>query len=193
MYSPKPKTKYEKLITTISVIASVIATLGVLVTVISSTVDYRTKAGLSPFGGANEEFVVSKAQVNALNSEIIAIKKEQARLNDQINSLSSTTSPNTLAVEVVGLRNSANNVDQRLTKIEGIIVQDPQKALEIPLLRKDLDNLVSKTDLQIALLRQDIERSYNLMLVTIVALTVAVLAPALGNIFRKDEKEKDKE
>jgi hypothetical protein len=142
-------------------------------------------------GGVNTE-LPTKAQIETVNSEIIAIKQEQIRLTEQINALSLTAPENSLTTDVIGIKNSVSNIDERLTKIEEIIIQDPQKSLEVPLLRKDLENISTTTTFQISAIRQDVERSYNLILVTLVALAVAVFAPSLGNIFKKDIDEKKK-
>jgi len=127
--------------------------------------------------------------VQSLEAELKSVKDEQSRLNQRIEALSQITDQTALSAEISGIKNSVNDLDIRFSKIENILVQDPQKSLEIPLMRKDLDNLVTTTDLQIALLRQDAERSYNLMLVTIVALAIGILAPALGNLFKKNQNE----
>jgi hypothetical protein len=128
-----------------------------------------------------------------VEDNINSIKDEQKRLNERIDALSKVTNQTALSAEVTDIKSSVDDLNTRFSKVEGILIQNPQEAVAIPLLRKDLDNLSSKTDLQIALLQQDADRSYNLVLVTIVALAIAVLAPALGNIFKKDEKGKDKE
>ena len=168
--------------------ASVIAGIIALMITSLSLLDLRTNAGLSPSNGTEAELAM-KAQIENINSEIMSIKQEQAKLIEQINALSQPTSETALTRDITNLRSSVNDVDERLAKIEGIIVQDPQEALEVPFLRKDLENVSSTTELQISDLRQDVERSYNLMLVTIVALAVAVLAPALSNLFRKNREE----
>ena len=185
----KNRTSLTKTIEVISTVASVLAGLLTLLALFPST---RSLVGLKPSLGMDGG-LASQAQIEIINSEIAGIKQEQTKLNDQINALSQTTSQNVLASDVAGLKTSLNNVDERLTKIESVIVQDPQSALEIPLLRKDLENISTTTELQIAAIRQDIDRSYNLVFATIVSLVIAVLASAIGNMFKKDKEGKAKE
>lgn len=175
-------------------ISSIMGLTSVLVAFVALIIQFSNGNGISSGPAGRVLMGVSNEQaIQDLKAEIISIKSDQAKINSRIDGLTQIPGQTVSSVEITELKNTQSNLDNRFSRIENILVQDPLKSLEIPLMRKDLDNLVSTTDLQIALLRQDVERSYNLMLVTIVALAIAVLAPALSNIFKKSKDEKEKE
>lgn len=49
------------------------------------------------------------------------------------------TAETALASELADVKNSVETINTKLSKIENLIALNPQNALEIPLLRKDLD------------------------------------------------------
>ena len=52
-------------------------------------------------------------------------------------------------------------------------------------MRKDMEAIKDMNQLSTAGLRQDLERAYSLLVGTMVALAIAVLAPLISNIFGK--------
>jgi hypothetical protein len=91
-----------------------------------------------------------------------------ASLNERVDRLEATVqalthrghkrNPNVSAVAA-----SVRGLDARLTALEGAIGESPVKALEVPLLRRDLENLKQSDAAATDGLRSDYDRQYDLM------------------------------
>lgn len=85
------------------------------------------------------------------------------------------------------------NLSTRLGRIEASILDDPSKALEVPLLRRDLDS--SKDAAQDALngIQRDVDRQYDLMKWTMGTLVLGMGGLVVNQIVsaRKDAKAAD--
>jgi len=126
--------------------------------------------------------------VSALNERLSSIEGQINDLGGKIEGLSRLTDESKASAQLASVQSSLEGLQGRFTKIEGLIVQDPSKALEIPLLRKDLEGIKESTQITIGGLRQDLERAYTLLVGTMVALAIAVFAPAISNLFAKKEE-----
>ena len=67
----------------------------------------------------------------------------------------------------------------RQAAIEKIILTDPAKALELPILRRDLDDAQAAQAKDVVYLTQAIDRACNVMMGGLIALVVAILLMAL--------------
>ncbi|MGA3118832.1 MAG: hypothetical protein ABSF90_30970 [Syntrophobacteraceae bacterium] len=79
------------------------------------------------------------------------------------------------------------SIDERMLKIESVILADPQKVLELPLLKRDLQTLQQQLDRDINALRGENTHVYDLMkwLIGLMALvSLSLIGAAVGNIFR---------
>ena len=60
------------------------------------------------------------------------------------------------------MEKSLTDLESRLTRLEQAISQDPARALEIPLLRKDFDNLENTQDTRLSAIQESIAQVYDL-------------------------------
>ena len=149
-------------------------------------------AFFSPTEGVKRPVLASQDSVVALNERVSSIEGRINELGSKIEGLSRLTDESKASAELASVQGSLDGLQGRFTKIEGLIVQDPSKALEIPLLRKDLESIKESTQLTIGGLRQDLERAYTLLVGTMVALAIAVLAPAVSNLFARKQQPEPK-
>jgi len=56
-----------------------------------------------------------------------------------------------------------DNLDKDMTALQSAVLEDPVKALELPLLRRDLENARVANDAGVQSVKADIERQYDLM------------------------------
>ena len=161
----------------------IIATLFALVGVIASIVD------LFQFKSTLEKPVPREDQIKVVQRDFDAVKNEIATIKDQIGALSKIPDQSKLSVQLERIENSIKDLQDRFSGIENIILRDPQKSLEIPLLRKDIDDLKESSQLSLASLRADIERAYTIFIGTIAALFVTVIAPGITNMFKKQNRQ----
>ncbi len=80
------------------------------------------------------------------------------------------------------LRSEVALIDARLSALEAAIKEDPSKALAVPLLQRDLDNLASAHKAEIESLGAAIDRVYDLNKWFMGGLAVSLLSLALSNL-----------
>jgi hypothetical protein len=88
-----------------------------------------------------------------------------------------------------GLDKQSGAVNERMAKIEGVILGDPQKALELPLLKRDLQGLQQQIDRDLNALRAENARVYDFMkwLVGLMALvSLGLVGTAVSNVFKRE-------
>ncbi|HEY0069149.1 MAG TPA: hypothetical protein VGE04_04185 [Chloroflexia bacterium] len=144
---------------------------------------------LNPFD-SDLSRTAQRQQIASLRSDLIRMESDLAHLSEEVNALSRVPEDVSVAAQLGSLNSSLDNLHERFTRIESIIIADPAKALELPLIRKDIDSIREVNQSEAAAIRQDIERSYTLIIGTILTLALAVLATAFSNITKKG-KEKD--
>jgi hypothetical protein len=67
-----------------------------------------------------------------------------------------------LYLEIKKLSSAVDDISSREGKLESAIMQNPAKALEVPLLRRDLDNLKDSQQSTFLTLKDGIDRVYDL-------------------------------
>ena len=116
---------------------------------------------------------ITKKKVHAL--------EEQLRSAIEASQLSATTPETSVLVsEISGLSN-------RMQKIESWIVHDPEQAVAIPLLTKEIDELTKSVDYHIQNTNRAFDRFYSIgqwFIAIIVAVIVGILGPSIGNLLR---------
>lgn len=140
-------------------------------------------------------FPPQRQPVHASHSSVIELKAKVSNIEGRINELggkieglSRLSDESKTSAQLSSVQGSLDGLQERFTKIEGLLAQDPLKALEIPLLRKDLEFIEESTQLTISGLRQDLDRTYTLLVGTMMALVITVLASAVSSLFAKKQQ-----
>ena len=112
-------------------------------------------------------------------------------LNNDIDTIISIArNPNIVEkINIIKINRSIDSLKLSVNKIEKIIIQDTDKALEIPMLKKDIENIKERNALEIDLLKSHIDNYNNFMLATLGVLAIGTLANALINIGKREEKK----
>ena len=88
------------------------------------------------------------------------------------------------------LEKQTSAVDQRMAKLEAVILAEPQKALELPLLKRDLQAFQQQFDHDLNGVKAENERVYDLMkwLVGLMALvSLSLVGAAISNVFKREQ------
>lgn len=88
-----------------------------------------------------------------------------------------------MGTQVASLAVTAADLHTRQQRLESAIMDDPARALQIPLLRRDLDNLIAQQVQQVEAQRRDVERLYQLLIGLFAALAVSIVGPGLFGAF----------
>jgi hypothetical protein len=130
----------------------------------------------------------------ALRARIEVNTREVQRLRSELNSLNKPPSQGAMAAQVGNLTSRMDQMDEDLSALENAILRDPAKALEIPLLERDLENNQLANQAALAAVRQDIDRQYDLMkwiLGTFAVGIAGLIFTGLASV-RRESKERDK-
>jgi hypothetical protein len=141
----------------------------------------------------NTNAILTKAEVQSqING--VARQLEELRLNVEIvrNQIQDIGKNNpkqsVVALQLKTLDQSVSENQKKLTSLEAVILDNPQKALALPLIRRDIDGLKESYQTNIIASKQDIDRIYDqskwfigLMITT----AVGMMALAISNFFKK--------
>ena len=123
-------------------------------------------------------FTISDQQaVIELRKDLERVKAQQAAIK-----------PADLPPPLSALDARLKQLEQKQQRIERVIIADPNKALELPLIRRDLEALEERQAVSIEATRRSVEQVYDLSKWLIGALAVGVLSLALNTLLRRKDQ-----
>ena len=90
------------------------------------------------------------------------------------------------------LQQTLADIVKRLSSLEDVILDNPSKAVQTILLRKDLDNLKNSNQADVLMIKQEIERVYDLskwLAGLLFFLAFGILSLAVANVFKGRKTE----
>ncbi len=143
---------------------------------------------LAFFGGPDEASprlpTTGPTPVEQLEQEIDSLERELAIVRQQTESLAIVPEEAPVAAQLARLDQTLSAIDERLTGLEEAILTDPAKALQVPLLSNQVADLEERTEAAIAAQRENVDRVYDILKFSIVALAGGVLSMAIATVFR---------
>jgi len=94
--------------------------------------------------------------------------------------------------EYLKLEKPLNELTSRLSSIEGVLLDNPSKALRTVLIQKDLDNMKATNQAELFAVRQEIDRVYDLnkwLIGLMFTMAVGILSLAISNLFKGKKTE----
>lgn len=143
---------------------------------------------VSELGNAQRETI--SAIISA--QEIDSLKGQINQISESIRNASDATEGDGVSFKLIDLESRIENISNQLgiiKTIENAIVDSPERAMSIPILRKDMDSLQKGIADDVASLRTEIERIYDLgkwFLGLIASMTISILLLAVAE-FRKNK------
>lgn len=98
-----------------------------------------------------------------------------------------------VAAQLNHLETSVTDLQTRHSKLEEVILNNPTKAIEVPLIRRDLDNLKDSQQQNLLALKQGIDQVYDLNKWLLGAMAISIITLAISNFLKGKEKEKQQE
>jgi hypothetical protein len=114
---------------------------------------------------------------------MIELRKDVERVKAQQAAINPTDLPSPLSALDARLK----QIEQKQQRIERVIMADPNKALELPLMRRDLEALEERQAVSNEATRRSVEQVYDLSKWLIGALAVGVLSLALNTLLRRKD------
>lgn len=143
------------------------------------------------FDGKAKRQDTALADISALRSQIQSLDARLARLDDLSRALS--VPGTSISLEQRQLAGRIAALDERLKSIEGAVIESPERALSIPLLRKDIAESIKRVDEYRLASRSETDRLYEQqkwILGGIGTVLLAVIGGAITIIFRSLHKYK---
>jgi hypothetical protein len=99
----------------------------------------------------------------ALSARANITAKEVQQLKAVIATLQKPPSQGKLASQVSSMESKVRQIDGDVSALQNAILRDPAKALEVPLLRRDIESNQLANQAALVAIQQDIDRQYDLM------------------------------
>jgi hypothetical protein len=128
-------------------------------------------------------------------TEISTVSADIQRLRAEVNALSRSPDRTAVGPQLARLDTIAADLQRRQQRIEGAIMADPAKALQLPLLHRDIEMLRAAQLQQVEGLRKEVDRLYDVTKWVIGGLSAAVLMMVLqfgSSVFRQRSGESER-
>jgi glutamine synthetase type III len=120
-------------------------------------------------------------------NEIAQLGVEIDKLKTRLDSLSNIPKEDKLYLQLQKLSSSAADLKVREDKLEAVILSNPSKALEVPLLQRDLDSIKTAQQTNIIAFKDSVDRIYDLNKWLVGAMAISVITLAIGNFLKSKE------
>lgn len=176
---------------TVSIIVALIGLIAGVATVIvgnlspalKSSVDDRTKELL-------ESVITRETKSYKSDLELLSNKVEQTEA--LIKNLSKVPDGAKVAVQLKQQKEAIVALGDRLNKMEDAVLEDPAKALEMPLLRNDFDHLKESYEADALALRDEVSRIYDLnkwFIGLMFSMAIGIIGLAITNFIKSPKKD----
>jgi hypothetical protein len=119
--------------------------------------------------------------------EIKKINETLKDLESIKSSISDIPKESSVYIEIKRLDSSVNDINTRSAKLESVILENPAKALETLLLRRDLDKVKEAQQAALVNLKDSIDRVYDLNKWLLGAMAVSIVTLAAGSFLKQKE------
>lgn len=111
------------------------------------------------------------------------------QLAAQLESLAKMPPEANANIKLQAMDTTLTDLKTRQSKIEEVILSNPAKAIELPLLRKDLDSLKDAQQQGVTAIKQGVDQVYDLNKWLLGAMAVSIVTLAISNLIKSREKE----
>lgn len=131
-----------------------------------------------------------EAQASNFRQLIKRLDKDEAAINGLSNSPPTNSA---LSAQLKELQSVVGNTSSQVAELDKAIMASPEKALEIPLLQRDLQNVKADDEAAIVALREEINRLYGLgewFLGLMFTMAVGIISLAVSNFLPRIPAQK---
>ena len=132
------------------------------------------------------------ARISALVGRISSLEAQLTATRTQFSKPPSLPPEAMVPAELKKLQSTVDDLNGRLVKLEGAILATPAKALEIPLLQRDLENVKTSQQSMMAAVKDGVDRVYDLNKWLLGAMAVSVISLAAASFLKGKEPTKAK-
>ena len=128
--------------------------------------------------------LVATKQIVELSDKLNAVDDQVKRVEQRIQSLSAIPKEDALNIEIQNLKASTIELTTKQGKNKSAILESPSKALEIPLLRRDLDSVRQLQQSGLVAMKESVDRIYDLSKWLMGGIAVSIVSLALSNLLK---------
>lgn len=138
---------------------------------------------------AHQEPAPAAANLNDVRHRLDRLELQNRELKTQVETISRANVPGQvrLTAELNNVQNTVGRIDGQLSELKDAVIDDPTKALRLPILARDLQATREANQTSLAGLRQDIDRQYDLMKFVVGTLALSIIGTLVTvwvNLFR---------
>jgi|GEM_PF-7088464 len=133
---------------------------------------------------AGRSVVSIEERITRIDSEVDNLSTEFKNLRDSLNNISTLPKEAKLSFQLQQTQKTLANIEGRQDRLEQVIVTSPSKVLEIPLIKRDLENLKDAQKAEILTIKDGVDRVYDLNKWLLGAMAVSIIALAIANFLK---------
>jgi hypothetical protein len=96
-----------------------------------------------------------------------------------------------ISAQLRQLSTLVSDLKSREEKLEQIIIANPSKALEIPLIQRDIQSIKSVQDASIAAAKEEIDRIYDMNKTILIGTGLSIISLAIATFFKPSKPSTD--
>ncbi|MEC3947583.1 hypothetical protein [Sphingobium sp. HWE2-09] len=124
----------------------------------------------------------SVKEIASLKLQVLQLKNDLAHLNITISDDAPSVA---LKVALENIQRRISEIEKRQAALDNIILDNPSKALELPLLKRDVETVRQSNEQSITAIRQSVDQIYDLNKWLLGSMAVGVICLALSHFFRR--------
>ena len=178
---PSRKSTISYFLTWVTVALSILPLIALVVSSFSQFQSPKPRSGIT----ASVEFVDRSRELESLRNRI-------SKLESDIGALANIPTHAKVAVQLKSIQTSLDSTSAEVAALDKAIMQSPAKALEVPLLRRDMDNMKESDQANFASMKDDLNRVYSLgewFIGLMATMAIGMLSLAITNFLSKPKKE----
>jgi hypothetical protein len=171
------KDRWDKLSIIVKAISGII--MGITIALIGYFLSARMEIG------STDGRPIAIPLKDAFQEEIKGLSDEIDKLKVQLKSIAEIPKDNPLAPKIALIESDLSKLKNDLDNLNYVIIDSPNKALQIPLLKKDMDSMKKEIILRFSSLEKSINKSYDIVKWVIGTILLSILGLAVSILLQQ--------
>jgi uncharacterized coiled-coil protein SlyX len=123
-----------------------------------------------------------QSEIAQNQAEIAQNQEEMARLVAELTALPSLPSESEIALRLSQIESSIADLETRQSALEDVILEDPVKALQIPLLQREIESLRENQEVSLLAIKDNQDQVYKTNRTVLLTLAVSIIFLAIRQL-----------
>ncbi|UXL41041.1 hypothetical protein N7D90_24595 (plasmid) [Pseudomonas fragi] len=133
------------------------------------------------------KFQVDQVSLDMALAETAKLKEELRSIKTDLKNVTALPPASKLAIQLQQTQSAIKQLASRQEKLEQVILANPAKALEIPLLQRDLENVKAAHQANLIAVKEGVDRIYDLNKWLLGAMAISIMTLAISNFLKGKE------